>query len=100
VGKGDSLFLQSVNRKDKAMNIDGKEVAYVGTLHGVGLVVEGEMGYRMVSKSGMTLGDHQRVANDMNQKRGILPSDAEALEAGSMFGWHVPAAGRFRKVMA
>lgn len=33
-----------------------------------------------------------RAANEMNRELGITPAQAEAMKAGSMFGWNCPAA--------
>jgi len=33
-----------------------------------------------------------RTVNSLNKSRGVTPAQREAMTAGSMFGWHVPAA--------
>lgn len=46
-----------------------------------------ESGYTPIRKQG-----NGRAANEMNRELGVNPAQAEAMKAGSMFGWNVPAA--------
>lgn len=46
-----------------------------------------EHGYTPYRKQG-----NGRAAREMNRELGITPAQAEAMKAGSMFGWNVPAA--------
>lgn len=46
-----------------------------------------ERGYSPYRKQG-----NGRAAKEMNRELGITPAQAEAMKAGSMFGWNVPAA--------
>lgn len=46
-----------------------------------------ESGYTPIRKQG-----NGRAANEMNRELGITPAQAEAMKAGSMFDWNVPAA--------
>lgn len=47
-------------------------------------VKRGEMGYHPIYT--------RATADDLNAGRGVTPAQREAMLAGSMFGWHVPAA--------
>ena len=47
----------------------------------------GERGYTPYRPQG-----NGRAANEMNRELGISPAQVSAMEAGSMFGWNVPAA--------
>jgi len=76
---------------------NGKEACYVGTISGVGIVVDGEKGYYPTNKgAGQPLEACQKLADKLNKEDGVDPGVAEDLQNGSMFGFHTPAAGRFR----
>lgn len=72
---------------------------YVPTTGGIGMVRRGEQGYRPVAlltppsplaPSGKS--DGELLAAQKNAKLGVTKVQAAAMSAGSMFGWHVPAA--------
>lgn len=93
-------FLSRGSSQEAPMKVSGKEAAYVATIRGVGLAVEGEMGFYLVSESTLPFDKIQSLAERMNQERGIDPKVADELHNGSMFGWGVPAAGRFRQSLS
>lgn len=65
------------------------------TLAGTGeviLVKKGESGYY---KTDLDMGDRAKnraLVEEYNQKLGVTKAQESAMQAGSMFGWHVPAA--------
>lgn len=65
------------------------------TLAGTGeviLVKKGESGYY---KTDLDMGDRAKnraLVEEYNQKLGVTKAQEAAMQAGSMFGWHVPAA--------
>jgi hypothetical protein len=79
------------------MKINGREAAFVGFARGVGVVEEGLLGFTPVIVWDLPLSESAKEAEDMNRIAGVDQVVAMELEAGSMFGWHVPAAGRFRR---
>jgi hypothetical protein len=58
---------------------------------GVGLVAikRGERGYHPVPDYPNADKD---LAERMNERLGVTPEQAKAMMAGSLFGWHIPAA--------
>ncbi|VVB53346.1 Uncharacterised protein [uncultured archaeon] len=80
--------------------INGKHACYVALHNGIGLVVEGEQGYHPVCEgySGPnTMKAYQDWVDERNKNLGVSEEDANALHIGSMMGWDVPGAGRFRQ---
>lgn len=58
----------------------------------LGIVKWGEKGYFKTSYGPFqTSKDAQTFANEMNARLGISPAVAEAMLAGSLFGWEIPA---------
>ena len=78
------------------MRTNNGEAAFVPVVGGVGLVEEGLRGYTPFIAGSFSWDESEQRAKELNQKAGVDPDVAEELHAGSMFGWHVPAAGRFR----
>jgi hypothetical protein len=60
----------------------------------IGIIKRGESGYYLTDFDSAEASDD--VARDcvkhFNKKLGVSPAHAEAMEIGSMFGWHVPGA--------
>lgn len=78
------------NLHTTAPTADGlPDMAYVhpaGSDH-LGIVKRGELGYYRTDFPG-----DDRIARKLNDRLGVTPAQAMAMECGSMFGWHVPAA--------
>lgn len=51
----------------------------------------GRSGYTPIREF-MTTGQAAICADRLNKKRGVTAKQVQAMEVGSMFGWHVPGA--------
>ena len=65
---------------------------YVITRNEIGIIKKGESGYYRTDISVHDSKDGKEMANDLNEKLGVSRAQAEAMKAGSMFGWEAPAA--------
>lgn len=82
-------FIDEAHRFDPSNPFNLPDVCYVhipGRPVGehVGIVKRGELGY--YPSPGMTL----EAADRKNQQMGVTHAQREALQIGSMLGWHVP----------
>jgi hypothetical protein len=63
----------------------------------IGLVKFGESGYYQSDyDTSETEEDCRIMADRLNERMGVTREVAESMFAGSMFGWHCPAAARAR----
>lgn len=65
---------------------------YVQTENEIGIIKKGESGYCKTDISGGKPSERKALAEKYNRKAGVSKAQAEAMKAGSMFGWHTPAA--------
>jgi len=65
---------------------------FVQTENCVGIVKKGESGFYRTDIQGGKPGETNALVNEMNEKIGVSKRQAEAMKAGSMFGWDTPAA--------
>lgn len=65
---------------------------YVQTENEIGIVKKGESGYYKTDFEGGKPSERKALADEYNSKSGVTKAQAEAMKAGSMFGWHTPAA--------
>ena len=65
---------------------------YLPTTHEIGIVKKGETGYYRSELSPVYGEDGKGFVDEMNRKGGVTKAQAEAMSAGSMFGWATPAA--------
>lgn len=65
---------------------------YVETKNEVGLIQKGESGYYRTDMWIIDANDGKQIVKDLNEKLGVTRAQAEAMKAGSMFGWESPAA--------
>ena len=65
---------------------------FVQTENCVGIVKKGESGFYRTDIQGGKPSETNALVNEMNQKLGLSKGQAEAMKAGSMFGWDTPAA--------
>lgn len=56
------------------------------------VVQKGESGYYKTNMFSNDRVEAQKIVDEYNDKLGVTKAQAEAMVAGSMFGWHVPAA--------
>lgn len=55
-------------------------------------IEKGAHGYRMTEYGAADNAAAKEIARNLNASIGVTPAQAEAMKAGSMFGWEVPAA--------
>ncbi len=65
---------------------------FVQTENCVGIVKKGESGFYRTDIRGGKPSETNALVNEMNKKLGLSKGQAEAMKAGSMFGWDTPAA--------
>ena len=65
---------------------------YVPSCNEIGIVKKGETGYYKTDIPVYESKGAKELVNERNEKLGVTKAQAEAMKAGSMFGWHVPAA--------
>lgn len=65
---------------------------YLPTTREIGIVNKGESGYYKTDLANGDPNAMKDLVDSMNKKLGVSKAQAEALKAGSMFGWHTPAA--------
>lgn len=65
---------------------------FVQTENCVGIVKKGESGFYRTDIQGGKPSETNALVNEMNKKLGLSKGQAEAMKAGSMFGWDTPAA--------
>lgn len=73
-------------------SLPDKYYFFLQTENKIGIVNKGEQGYTEYKFSKGTPEENRWLADEMNKKLGITKAQAEAMVAGSMFGWHTPAA--------
>lgn len=56
------------------------------------IIKKGEMGHYKMDVSMGSKEDNQALVDEYNRKLGVSKAQAAAMSAGSLFGWHVPAA--------
>ena len=71
----------------KERGLPCRSYAYLPTTGEVAQIDFAEGGYIPVHADGSV-----EMANKLNKEAGVTPAQAEAMKAGSMFGWDVPAA--------
>lgn len=65
---------------------------FVQTENCVGIVKKGESGFYRTDIQGGKPSETNALVNEMNEQLGLSKGQAEAMKAGSMFGWDTPAA--------
>lgn len=65
---------------------------YIQSSNEIGIVKKGENGYYKTYIEGGKPSERKALADEYNRRAGVNKAQAEAMKAGSMFGWAVPAA--------
>ena len=65
---------------------------FVETSNEIGIVRKGMTGYYLTDLATGNRDENRELVKELNEKAGLTPGQAEAMKAGSMFGWEVPAA--------
>ena len=65
---------------------------FIETSPEIGIIVKGETGYYRTEISMPTRDERKAMVDELNEKLGVTKAQAEAMKAGSMYGWHVPLA--------
>ena len=65
---------------------------FVQSENKIGIINKGEMGYTDSKSGNGRPSENRRLVDEMNRNIGVSPAQYEAMKAGSMFGWHTPAA--------
>ena len=66
--------------------------AELDSSHEVVAICYGESGYHKWEPEGCIAMSSTEIVDDLNQKAGVSKAQASAMKAGSLFGWHCPAA--------
>lgn len=83
---------QEQKAEEKVSNLPEHCYVYLPTTHEIGIVKRGESGYYRSDLSPVYGQDGKEFVDELNRDRGITKAQSEAMKAGSMFGWHTPAA--------
>ena len=65
---------------------------YIQSSNEIGIVRKGENGYYKTDIEGGKPSERKALVDEYNRNAGVSKAQAEAMKAGSMFGWAVPAA--------
>ena len=65
---------------------------FLPTTHEIGIIQKGETGYYRVDTPAKTVQEAEAYVQEANNILGATKAQAAAMQAGSMFGWGIPAA--------
>lgn len=65
---------------------------FLPTTYEIGIIQKGESGYYRTDTQVRTSEEAVARVREANERLGVTKAQAEAMKAGSMFGWDVPAA--------
>lgn len=66
--------------------------AFVESENRIAIIKKGESGYYPIESDGKDAEQNKAFTKLLNAQSGVSPKQAEAMKAGSMFGWDTPAA--------
>ena len=66
--------------------------AFVESENRIAVIKKGESGYYPIETDGKDTEQNKAFTKLLNAQNGVSPKQAEAMKAGSIFGWDTPAA--------
>lgn len=88
-GYNKTLLMEVLRQQKKLPRIAWAEL---DSSHEVVAICYGESGYHKWEPEGCIAMSSTEIVDDLNQKAGVSKAQASAMKAGSLFGWHCPAA--------
>lgn len=88
-GYNKTMLMELLRQQKKLPRIAWAEL---DSSHEVVAICYGESGYHKWEPEGYIAMTSTEIVDDLNQKAGVSKAQASAMKAGSLFGWHCPAA--------
>ena len=88
-GYNKTMLMEVLRQQKKLPRIAWAEL---DSSHEVVAICYGESGYHKWEPEGYIAMTSTEIVDDLNQKAGVSKAQASAMKAGSLFGWHCPAA--------
>ena len=88
-GYNKTMLMEVLRQQKKLPRIAWAEL---DSSHEVVAICYGESGYLKWEPEGYIAMTSTEIVDDLNQKAGVSKAQASAMKAGSLFGWHCPAA--------
>mgnify|MGYP005783254697 FL=1 len=88
-GYNKTMLMEVLRQQKKLPRIAWAEL---DSSHEVVAICYGESGYHKWEPEGCIAMTPTEIVDDLNQKAGVSKAQASAMKAGSLFGWHCPAA--------
>lgn len=88
-GYNKTMLMEVLRQQKKLPRIAWAEL---DSSHEVVAICYGESGYHKWEPEGCIAMTSTEIVDDLNQKAGVSKAQASAMKAGSLFGWHCPAA--------
>lgn len=88
-GYNKTMLMEVLRQQKKLPRIAWAEL---DSSHEVVAICYGESGYHKWEPEGCIAMSSTEIVDDLNQKAGVSKAQASAMKAGSLFGWHCPAA--------
>lgn len=88
-GYNRTMLMEVLRQQKKLPRIAWAEL---DSSHEVVAICYGESGYHKWEPEGYIAMTSTEIVDDLNQKAGVSKAQASAMKAGSLFGWHCPAA--------
>lgn len=88
-GYNKTMLMEVLRQQKKLPRIAWAEL---DSSHEVVAICYGESGYHKWEPEGCIAMSSTEIVDDLNRKAGVSKAQASAMKAGSLFGWHCPAA--------